>query len=155
MSQPVTRRGRPRHPDTLTPRQAEVLTLVREGLSNREIAERLDISLDGVKFHVSEIISRTGVTTRREAAEWQRRREQPAATLRMWRSRPRLRTVPIGSRPRLRTVPIGSRPRPRTLTPSTARRAATASRGPRSTHVGRGWGRGLTHRCRRRRLAHA
>jgi DNA-binding CsgD family transcriptional regulator len=144
MSQPVTRRGRPRHPDTLTPRQAEVLTLVREGLSNREIADRLDISLDGVKFHVSEIISRTGVTTRREAAEWQRRREQPAATLATWRSRPRLRTVPIGSRPRLRT-----------LTPSTARRAARAKRAPLSTHVGRGWGRGLTHRCRRRRLAYA
>ena len=70
----MSNRGRPRHPDTLTPRQQEVLELLGEGLSNREIAERLDISTDGAKFHVSEIISRTGVTTRREAVEWMRRR---------------------------------------------------------------------------------
>jgi DNA-binding CsgD family transcriptional regulator len=75
------KRGRPPHPDVLTPRQQEVLTLVREGLSNREIAERLDISLDGAKFHVSEILGRTGVRSRREAAEWQRKRSQPAAML--------------------------------------------------------------------------
>ncbi len=49
------RRGRPRHPDILTPREWEVLALLREGLSNPEIAERLGISRDGVKFHVSEI----------------------------------------------------------------------------------------------------
>jgi len=77
------KRGRPPYPDVLTPRQQEVLTLVREGLSNREIADRLDISPDGVKFHVSEILGRTGLRSRREAAEWQRERTQPAATLRL------------------------------------------------------------------------
>jgi DNA-binding NarL/FixJ family response regulator len=35
----------------------EVLDLVRLGLSNRDIAERLGISLAGVKFHLTEIIS--------------------------------------------------------------------------------------------------
>jgi DNA-binding CsgD family transcriptional regulator len=63
-------RGRPRHPETLTPRQQEVLELVRDGMTNREIAERLGISYDAAKYHVSEIISRTGSTTRHEAARW-------------------------------------------------------------------------------------
>jgi DNA-binding NarL/FixJ family response regulator len=67
----MARRGRPPYPDVLTPRQQEVLTLVREGLSNREIADRLEISRDGVKFHVSEILTKIGVTRREEAAQWQ------------------------------------------------------------------------------------
>ncbi len=64
------RRGRPPYPEVLTPRQQEVLELLREGLSNREIAERLDISADGAKFHVSEILTRIGVTSRDDAARW-------------------------------------------------------------------------------------
>lgn len=72
-------RGRPPHPDVLTPRQHEVLTLVREGLSNEEIGLRLGISRDGAKFHVSEIITRLGVRSRQEAADW-RREGAPAGT---------------------------------------------------------------------------
>ena len=90
----MARRGRPPYPDVLTPRQQEVLTLVREGLSNREIGERLDISTDAVKYHVSEILGRTGAGDRREAAEWQRRRSQPAARLgRGWRVGSGSRTI--------------------------------------------------------------
>ncbi|MDE3095168.1 MAG: helix-turn-helix transcriptional regulator [Chloroflexota bacterium] len=66
----VTRRGRPPHPDVLTPRQWEVLELVREGLSNEQIGRRLGISTDGAKFHVSEILTKLGVSSRREAAGW-------------------------------------------------------------------------------------
>ena len=78
----MSRRGRPPYPDTLTPRQYEVLELLREGLTNREIAERLDISTDGAKFHVSEIITRTGVTSREEAARWaEGTRERATASL--------------------------------------------------------------------------
>jgi DNA-binding CsgD family transcriptional regulator len=73
------RRGRPPYPDLLTPRQQEVLELVREGLTNREIAERLDITLDGAKFHVSEILTKIGVGSREEAARWQA--ETPTARL--------------------------------------------------------------------------
>ena len=43
-----------------TPRQREVLTLLARGRTNREIAEELGISLDGAKWHVSEIITRLG-----------------------------------------------------------------------------------------------
>jgi DNA-binding CsgD family transcriptional regulator len=62
------RRGRPRHPDILTPREWEVLELLRARLSNEQIAERLGISLDGAKYHVSQILSKLGVATREEAA---------------------------------------------------------------------------------------
>jgi DNA-binding CsgD family transcriptional regulator len=57
-----------RDQDGLTPREREVLDLVRLGLTNEEIAERLGITLDGAKYHVSQILSKLGVETREEAA---------------------------------------------------------------------------------------
>jgi DNA-binding CsgD family transcriptional regulator len=64
------RRGRPPHPDILTPREWEVLGLLRSGASNEEIAEQLGVTLSTAKFHVSEIIGKLGVADRREAADW-------------------------------------------------------------------------------------
>ena len=52
----------------LTRREQEVLTLMAEGLTNAEIAERLIVSLSTVKTHVSSIISKLGASTRTEAA---------------------------------------------------------------------------------------
>ncbi|MCH7488044.1 MAG: PD40 domain-containing protein [Chloroflexi bacterium] len=66
----MSRRGRPPHPDILTPREWETLDLLRQGLSNEEIAQRLGISLSGAKYHVSEILSKLGVSSREEAARW-------------------------------------------------------------------------------------
>lgn len=68
----MKRRGRPRHPDVLTPREWEVLAFLREGLSNEQIADRLQISLAGAKYHVSEILSKLGLESRQEAAAWVR-----------------------------------------------------------------------------------
>ena len=47
-----------------------MLALVREGLTNEQIAERLNVSLATAKFHVSEIMGKLGVASRSEAAAW-------------------------------------------------------------------------------------
>jgi two-component system, NarL family, response regulator LiaR len=52
----------------LTRRERQVLTLMAEGLTNGEIADRLVISLSTAKTHVSSIISKLGVSSRTEAA---------------------------------------------------------------------------------------
>ena len=67
----MARRGRPRHPDILTPREWEVLALLRERLTNEQIAERLSVTVHAARYHVSEILSKLGVASREEAAAWQ------------------------------------------------------------------------------------
>lgn len=52
----------------LTPREEEVLGLVRDGLSNQEIALRLNITLGTVKNHVHNILEKLHVRNRAEAA---------------------------------------------------------------------------------------
>lgn len=51
----------------LTEREKEILALMVEGLQNLEIAGRLVVSQSTVKFHVSNILSKLGVTSRTEA----------------------------------------------------------------------------------------
>jgi two-component system, NarL family, response regulator LiaR len=52
----------------LTNRENEILALIVEGLSNKQIAERLFLSNSTVQFHVSNILSKLGVSKRTEAA---------------------------------------------------------------------------------------
>jgi len=58
------------NPAGLTDRQLEILRLVAAGLSNAEIARRLVVSTRTVDHHVSAILSKLGVHTRRDAAAW-------------------------------------------------------------------------------------
>jgi DNA-binding NarL/FixJ family response regulator len=54
--------------EPLTPREREVLSLVRQGLSNRQIAKTLWISESTVKVHVHHVLAKMGVHSRTEAA---------------------------------------------------------------------------------------
>jgi DNA-binding NarL/FixJ family response regulator len=53
--------------ETLTPRERQILDLMAEGLGNKEIAWRLQISEHTVKFHVSSILGKLDVSSRTEA----------------------------------------------------------------------------------------
>jgi DNA-binding CsgD family transcriptional regulator len=57
----------------LTAREVEVLRLVADGLTNRQIAERLYISVRTAAVHVGNILAKTGTASRTEAAAWARR----------------------------------------------------------------------------------
>jgi DNA-binding NarL/FixJ family response regulator len=51
----------------LTPRETEVLNAVASGLTNKEIARRLEISQHTVKFHLESLMHKLGVSSRAEA----------------------------------------------------------------------------------------
>jgi DNA-binding NarL/FixJ family response regulator len=59
--------------DHLTPRELEVLGLLRDGLPNKLIARRLEISEKTVKAHLTSIFQRIGATDRTQAALWAQR----------------------------------------------------------------------------------
>jgi len=53
--------------EALTPREIEVLQLIAEGLTNKSIAQQLDISPHTVKFHVNAILGKLNAQSRTEA----------------------------------------------------------------------------------------
>ncbi len=53
--------------EPLTPREIEVLHLLAEGMTNRAIAQRLEISEHTVKFHVNAILGKLGAQSRTDA----------------------------------------------------------------------------------------
>jgi two-component system, NarL family, nitrate/nitrite response regulator NarL len=64
----VAKGGQVDAPLDLTPRQRVVVELIAQGLRNREIAQRLGISLHTVRRHVEALLKRLGVPTRAAAA---------------------------------------------------------------------------------------
>ena len=67
---PGKRRGRPPHDDVLTPAEWRVLHAVQHGMSNRTIAARRGISVEAVKFHVSNAMAKLGLPDRQALRRW-------------------------------------------------------------------------------------
>jgi DNA-binding CsgD family transcriptional regulator/catechol 2,3-dioxygenase-like lactoylglutathione lyase family enzyme len=63
-------RGRPPHPDVLTPAEWAVLDWLRHGLSRRRIARQRGTSLDAVKFHLDNIAGKLGVEGTHALRAW-------------------------------------------------------------------------------------
>jgi DNA-binding NarL/FixJ family response regulator len=57
-------------PDDLTPREAEVLVLIAEGLTNLEIAERLHVSPTTVKSHINHLFAKAEIRDRAQAVNY-------------------------------------------------------------------------------------
>ena len=68
VSLPPSKRAEPLI-ESLTTREHDVLALVADGLSNREIARDLAISEHTVKFHLASVFGKLGVSTRTEAVQ--------------------------------------------------------------------------------------
>jgi DNA-binding NarL/FixJ family response regulator len=66
-------RSSARPTENLTPREREVLALVASGLSNKQIARRLEISEKTVKSHLTSVFESIGVADRTQAALWAER----------------------------------------------------------------------------------
>ena len=63
-------RGRPPCDDHLTPAEWGVVNFVRHGLTNQQIADRRNVSLDAVKYHVANAIAKLGLDNRKALKSW-------------------------------------------------------------------------------------
>jgi DNA-binding NarL/FixJ family response regulator len=59
----------------MTPREREVVALIAEGLSNRDIAQRLDVAADTVKSHVRNVMDKLALRSRLQIAAYARNRQ--------------------------------------------------------------------------------
>ena len=64
------RKGRPPHDDVLTPAEWRTVHAIQHGLTNQELARRRGISVDAVKFHVSNAIAKLGIGNRKALRHW-------------------------------------------------------------------------------------
>jgi DNA-binding CsgD family transcriptional regulator/predicted enzyme related to lactoylglutathione lyase len=87
-------RGRPPHPDVLTPTEWHVLDLLRHGLRRAEIARARGTSVDAVKYHLANISGKLGVGARR-LRHWP---GVPATTALARRRKPTTMTASTGTR---------------------------------------------------------
>ena len=69
-------RGRPPHPDVLTPAEQRVLEELRRGGTNVEIAVRLGLSPETVKTHIASMLAKLALDDRHTLAAWRAERER-------------------------------------------------------------------------------
>ncbi|MPZ49712.1 MAG: hypothetical protein GEU75_10545 [Dehalococcoidia bacterium] len=100
-------RRRRKYDDILTPREWEVLELVREGLTNEEIADRLGISFGTAKYHVAEVLSKLGVSSRQEAVRLIEE-QKPVWAAHPWLSLPGLGSIAKGRTAWRITIGLGA-----------------------------------------------
>ncbi|CAM5246203.1 Response regulator transcription factor OS=Streptomyces tendae OX=1932 GN=GUR47_34845 PE=4 SV=1 [Streptomyces tendae] len=62
--------GPPEPPDGLTARETEVLVLIADGLTNQQIASRLQVSTATVKTHINNLFAKTGIKDRAQAVRY-------------------------------------------------------------------------------------
>ena len=62
--------GRPPYPDVLTPAEWQTVEGVRHGLTNKQIASRLGVSADAIKYHVANALNKLGFPSRFELRHW-------------------------------------------------------------------------------------
>jgi DNA-binding CsgD family transcriptional regulator len=87
-----------RHERELNERQGEILRLIEAGHTNREIADMLGLSVDGAKWNVSEILTKLGLESREQAAEyWRWRHGGMWARVRGWLGAPLLKVAGAGA----------------------------------------------------------
>jgi DNA-binding CsgD family transcriptional regulator len=67
-------RPRTQHALGISTREIDVIRLVAEGLSNKEIARRLHLSVRTVESHVRHVLTKTGLVNRTQLATWARER---------------------------------------------------------------------------------
>ena len=64
------KRGRPPYSDILTPAEWRTVHAAQHGMSNRQIARRHGVSVDAVKFHVANAVSKIGVDSKQALRQW-------------------------------------------------------------------------------------
>ncbi len=54
-------KGRPRHPDILTPAEWRVVHLAQHGLTNQQMADNLQVSINAIKYHINNVVGKLQV----------------------------------------------------------------------------------------------
>lgn len=79
----IREKAQPEAPNPLTEREEEVLSYIAQGLTNKMIGRKLQISDGTVKGHVKHLLKKLGFNSRVEAAVWAAQREEQKAKLQM------------------------------------------------------------------------
>lgn len=70
MASGTSTRGRPPHPDVLTPAEWRIAHAIRHGMRTKTIAQRQGVSVDAVKYHVANILRKLDLDNRAQLRAW-------------------------------------------------------------------------------------